>query len=238
MRFPGRASNAIRPVMLGTAGGPPARHIAGFRTPTPEGFVTRDHNEALNSYITDMLALEEHIEKAIKGQAQDLKDDPEFMREIQAIHRTVEHHIADLKGLVDRRNAGGPVNALKKVGSTVAGLAAGAIDLMRTEGLPKNLRDDYAAFSLATISYVMLHTTALALGEREVSELARQHFVEYAQVVTRLNEVVPAAVVGLLQREGLAASDAVLNEVNRTVEEAWSRTDPSRTTQPSATPVL
>ncbi len=200
--------------------------------------MARDRTEALNSYITDMLALEEHIEKAIKGQIQDLKDDPEFVQEIQTIHRKVQHHIADLKGLVDRRNAGGAVDVIKKAGSTVAGIAAGAIDLLRTEGLPKNLRDDYAAFSLATISYVMLHTTALALGEREVSDLARQHFVEYAQVVTRLNEVVPAAVVRLLQREGLAATDAVLNEVNRTVEEAWSRTDASRTTQPSATPVL
>lgn len=200
--------------------------------------MARDREEALNSYITDMLALEEHIEKAIKGQIKDLKDDPEFVREIQSINRTVEHHISDLKVLVDRRDAGGAADAIKKVGSNLAGLAAGAIDLLRTEGMPKNLRDDYAAFSLATISYVMLHTTALAMGNREVSDLARQHFVDYAQVVTRLNQVVPAAVVRLLQREGLAASDVVLNEVNRTVEEGWSRTEASRTVNPSATPVL
>lgn len=200
--------------------------------------MARDRTDALNSYITDMLALEEHIEKAIKGQIQDLKSDPEFVGEIQTINRTVEHHIADLKQLVEHEKAGGPVEAIKKVGSTVAGLAAGAIDLLRSEGLPKNLRDDYAAFSLATISYVMLHTTALALGDREVADLARQHFIDYAQVVTRLNQVVPAAVVRLLQREGLAASDAVLNEVNRTVQEGWSQTDASRIGQPSATPVL
>jgi ferritin-like metal-binding protein YciE len=200
--------------------------------------VARDRQEALNSYITDMLALEEHIEKAIKGQIKDLKDDPEFVREIQSINRTVEHHISDLKALVDRRDAGGAADAIKKVGSNLAGLAAGAIDLLRTEGMPKNLRDDYAAFSLATISYVMLHTTALAMGNREVSDLARQHFLDYAQVVTRLNQVVPAAVVRQLQREGLAASDVVLNEVNRTVEEGWSRTEASRTVNPSATPVL
>lgn len=200
--------------------------------------MARDREEALNSYITDMLALEEHIEKAIKGQIKDLKDDPDFLREIQSINRTVEHHISDLKALVDRRDAGGAADAIKKVGSNLAGLAAGAIDLLRTEGMPKNLRDDYAAFSLATISYVMLHTTALAMGNREVSDLARQHFLDYAQVVTRLNQVVPAAVVRLLQREGLAASDVVLNEVNRTVEEGWSRTEASRTVNPSATPVL
>ena len=200
--------------------------------------VARDRAEALNSYITDMLALEEHIEKAIKGQIKDLKDDPEFVREIQAINRTVEHHISDLKGLVVRRDAGGPVDAIKKVGSNLAGLGAAAIDLVRTEGTPKNLRDDYTAFSLATISYVMLHTTALATGDTEVSDLARQHFIDYAQVVTRLNQVVPAAVLRLLQREGLAFSDAVLNDVNRTVEEGWSRTEASRTAVPPTTPVL
>ena len=200
--------------------------------------MARDREEALNSYITDMLALEEHIEKAIKGQIKDLKDDPEFVREIQSINRTVEHHISDLKALVDRRDAGGAADAIKKVGANLAGLAAGAIDLLRTEGMPKNLRDDYAAFSLATISYVMLHTTALAMGNPEVSDLGRQHFIDYAQVVTRLNQVVPAAVVRQLQREGLAASDVVLNEVNRTVEEGWSRTEASRTVNPSATPVL
>jgi hypothetical protein len=33
-----------------------------------EVFVARDKNEAINSYITDMLSLEEHIEKALRGQ--------------------------------------------------------------------------------------------------------------------------------------------------------------------------
>ena len=130
------------------------------------------------------------------------------------------------------------MEAIKKAGSNIAGVGAAAIDQLRTQGMPKNLRDDYTAFSLATISYVMLHTTALATGDREVSDLARQHFIDYAQVVTRLNQVVPAAVLRLLQREGLAFSDAVLNDVNRTVEEGWARTEPSRTTYPSSTPAL
>ena len=35
---------------------------------------------------------------------------------------------------------------------------------MRTEGISKALRDDYAAFSLAAISYSMLHTTHWGSG--------------------------------------------------------------------------
>lgn len=197
--------------------------------------MAKDPKEAIDSYITDMLALEQHIEKAIRGQLQDIKDDPEFVRELQPIHRKIEHHISDLKGLADRREATGAADLLKKAGSAVAGLAAGAIDLLRTEGLPKNLRDDYAAFSLAAIGYVMLHTTALALGEREVADLARQHFIDYAQVVTRLNAVVPEAVLRFLQREGLAptGTDVVLGEVSRAVEEGWRR--PEELARPGAT---
>jgi hypothetical protein len=187
----------------------------------PEGIVARDRNEALNSYVTDMLALEDHIEKAIRSQLTDLKDYPDVVAELRQIHRTIEHHISDLRGLGDRRKAGGVVETVKRAGSAVAGVAAGIIDLVRSEGLPKNLRDDYTAFSLATIGYVMLHTTALSLDDREVAEMAEQHFRDYAHATTRLHAIVPAAVIRSLQEEGLPARNEVLGQVNRTVEEVW-----------------
>ena len=138
------------------------------------------------------------------------------------MHRTIEHHISDLRGLGDRRNARRVARRVKRAGSAVAGVAAGVIDLVRTEGLPKNLRDDYTAFSLATIGYVMLHTTALSLDEREVAELAQQHFRDYAHAITRLHAIIPAAVIRSLQEEGLPARNEVLSQVNRTVEEVWN----------------
>ncbi|HUF34475.1 MAG TPA: hypothetical protein VMN37_00930 [Gemmatimonadales bacterium] len=182
----------------------------------------RDRNEALNSYVTDMLSLEDHIEKAIRGQLTDLKDYPEVVTELRQIHRTIEHHISDLKKLKERRNAGGVAEKVKRAGSAVAGVAAGIIDLVRTEGLPKNLRDDYTAFSLATIGYVMLHTTALSLDDAEVAELAQQHFRDYAHATTRMHTIVPGAVVRSLQEQGLPARSEVLTQVGRTVEEGWN----------------
>jgi hypothetical protein len=107
-------------------------------------------------------------------------------------------------------------------GSAVAGVAAGVIDLVRTEGLPKNLRDDYTAFSLATIGYVMLQTTALSLDDREVAELAQQHFRDYAHALTRIHAIIPEAVIRLLQEEGLPARNEVLSQVHRNVEEVWN----------------
>jgi len=186
--------------------------------------VARDKNEAINSYIGDMLALEDHIEQALKGQLTDLKDYPDVVAELRQIHHQVEHHIADLRALSDRRNAGGVAQTVKRAGSAVAGAAAGVLDLVRSEGLPKNLRDDYTAFNLANIGYLMLHTTALSLGDQEVADLGRQHFRDYAEAILKFDTLVPASVVRYLQQEGLPATDVVA-QVNRTVKEAWDQVE-------------
>jgi ferritin-like metal-binding protein YciE len=183
--------------------------------------VARDKNEAINSYLSDMLSLEDHIEKALRGQLQDLKDHPDVVSELKEIHRKVEHHISDLRELTERRGAGGVVTTVKRAGSAVVGAAAALLDLVRTEGLPKNLRDDYTALSLATIGYVMLYTTALALEDREVAELAHVNFSDYARSVVRLNTVIPGAVLSFLKDEGFPVGD-VLREVGRSLEEVWS----------------
>ncbi len=183
--------------------------------------MARDINETIDSYVTDMLALEDHIDKAIRSQIEALKDYPEVVTELRGIHQKVERHISDLKALTGGRDAGGVTEAIKRAGSAVLGAAAGVIDLVRTEGLPKNLRDDYTALSLASIGYVMLHTTALSLGETEVAQLAHQGFRDSADSVSRIQNLIPAAVVGYLQLEGLPARENVVPQVRQTIEEVW-----------------
>jgi hypothetical protein len=68
---------------------------------------------------------------------------------------------------------------------------------------------------------VMLYTTGLGLEDREVAELARQHFADYADAVTRLHNIVPAAVIRFLKEDGLPVREDVLPEVSRTTEEVW-----------------
>jgi ferritin-like metal-binding protein YciE len=183
--------------------------------------VARDKDEAINSYITDMLSLEEHIQKAVNGQLEDLADYPEVTRDIRQVLRKVDQHISDLREFSTRRSAKGPTDAIKRAGSILLGLGAAAVDLVRKEGLAKNLRDDYTAFSLATVGYVMLHTTALSLGEQEVADLARQHFSDYAHAVTLLHNVIPGAVVRFLREDGLPVREDVLPQISRTIEEVW-----------------
>ena len=181
----------------------------------------RNPADAINSYITDMLALEEHIEKAVRGQIQALGDHPQVGADLKEVQRWVQLHIAVLKQLTQLRGAATATDTVKRAGSSVLGRAAGAIDLLRSDGQSKNLRDDYTAFSLAAIGYVMLNTTALALGDQEVADLANHHLRDYARGVIALHYIIPAVVVRSLQKEGLPAREDILKDVSRNVEKAW-----------------
>ena len=187
--------------------------------------MSRNPNEAINSYVTDMLGLEHHLQKAIAGQIEDLDEDyPEFVQHLRVVEREVDKHIQNLKALTERRaNAGqGLADVVKRAGSAVMGAGAAAVDFVRNEKLPKNLRDDYTATSLAAIGYVMLYTTARSLGDREVADLAHQHLRDHARNVMRLHNIIPAAVVTFLQKDGLSARSEVLGEVAQTLESVWS----------------
>ena len=187
--------------------------------------MSRTPEEAINSYITDMLALEDHIEKALRAQVADFKDEyPMFTTQLDPIHRNVRRHIQALKGLSDDRDAGAGnavAGAVKRAGSIVAGLGAAAIDLVRNEKLPKALRDDYTALNLASIGYVMLLATARALDDPRVADLAEQHLRDCAEAVMALHRIIPAAVVKLLQEDELPAHADILPAVARTLDEVW-----------------
>jgi hypothetical protein len=197
----------------------------------------RSTTDAINSYITDMLSLEEHIDKAVTGQIQALGDHPQVGADLQAIQRWVRLHIAVLTQLTRLRGATTATDSIKRAGSSVLGRAAGAIDLLRSDGQPKNLRDDYTAFSLAAIGYLMLNTTALALGDQEVADLANHHLRDYAMGMIALHYIIPAVVVRSLQKEGLPAREDILKDVSRNVAEAWGRGKTEQTHIAGATTV-
>lgn len=189
--------------------------------------MARTSIEAIDSYITDMISLEEHMEKPFHQQGDDLRDKhPELASELRAIHGVITQHITTLKNLRDRRDGGGErrvAEGVKRAASSVAGLGAALTDFLRSEKLPKDLRDDYTAMSLGTIGYLMLHTTALSLGDTEVAEVAQQHYNEYARAVMQLQGIIPTAVVIFLQEEGLPAQINVTSQVSKTIDQAWSQ---------------
>lgn len=183
-----------------------------------------DATKAVNSYVTDMLALEKHIQKALAGQIEDLdEEDPGFVAEIRRINGSVEQHIATLEAIAEQRQDGGQKlsDAVKRAASNVLGAGAAAVDFVRSEKLPKNLRDDYTALSLASIGYVMLYSTATSLGDTEIASVAKRHLEAHAQNTMRLHAIIPGAVIRFLQRDGLPARSEDLAQINRTVAAVW-----------------
>lgn len=186
---------------------------------------TRTSEEAINGYITDMLALEEHILSAVQGQRENLKDQhPEFSGVLEKVETIAMRHSKELKSLVEQRDIGvgsSISEVVKKAGSVVLGVGAAAIDLVRSERVPKNLRDDYTVIALATIGYAMLFTTAKSLGDAPVAMLASKQHQDYANASMELSRVVPASVLALLDDEGMEPEMSVLEDVNTELDAHW-----------------
>ncbi len=186
--------------------------------------MSRTPAEAINSYLTDMLALEEHIFTAVQGQQAALKDDhPKFSAVLHDVEALATGHAKQLKSLIEQREMGVGTLAegLKKAGSVILGVGAAAIDLVRSERVPKNLRDDYTVIALATVGYAMLFTTAKALSDTPVANLAAALHKDYAKAAMALHHVVPASVLAMLVEEGLAADASVVSAVNTELDSHW-----------------
>jgi ferritin-like metal-binding protein YciE len=182
--------------------------------------------EAVHGYITDMLALEEHIEKALQAQVSTHEENsPTVTSALRGMQSTIEGHIAALRALDGAVESGGGQalgEAVKRVGAMLAGLGAAAIDLVRNERLPKNLRDDVTAFSLAATGYLMLHTTALGLGESTTADLAERHLADYAEMIMKLNHLLPGVVLAFLNSEELPVDMTVETQALAAYRKAWT----------------
>lgn len=179
--------------------------------------------ETIHSYVTDMLALEKHIQTAVAGQIEDLDEHADVKGALIRIHAMCETHAHALEAISARReqNLGGVSKVIKKAASSLLGLGAAAIDFVRTEKLPKDLRDDYTAISLAYIGYLMLHTTALSLGDTEVADTARVHLGAHADAMMALQRIIPAATIAYLASENLAPDASILAKVDETISQSW-----------------
>jgi len=182
--------------------------------------VRQKHEQTIADYVGDMAALESHIEEALDRQLKEVQDDPEAHAAVQRFHDTVRQHRDTLLALQEDIGAT-PGNPVKAAGAALLGKAAGVIDLVRTEGISKSLRDDYTAFSLAAISYSMLYTTAQGLRNQQLASLAERHLTDYAQAIERINEIMPGVVHRELVKDGHQTNEGAVAATHQVVPSAW-----------------
>lgn len=159
--------------------------------------------EIVSQYVSDMHVLESHILQPLRRQVKQTQtEQPDVSRALQGYVATTERHIARLEARLKALGSQDTLIDRAKQGvSALFGLAAAAIDTVRTHPFAKDLRDDYTAASLAVISYVMLRTTALACDDQETAQLAETHMNETVQMLQWLARTIPAQVVRDLERE-------------------------------------
>jgi ferritin-like metal-binding protein YciE len=184
--------------------------------------VSDKHRRTIADYVGDMAALESHVEEALDRQLTEVKDDPVALAAVRDFHDMVKRHRDTLRAMDEEtgKTIGTPI---KEAGAALFGKAAGIIDLLRSEGISKALRDDYAAFSLAAISYSMLHTTATALDDSRVASLAERHLRDHADAIMRINEIMPEVVMHELEKDGHRADAAAVEATRAAVLRSWQQ---------------
>jgi hypothetical protein len=191
---------------------------AAGATPTQPG------SKTVADWLGDLVALESHIEEALDRQLTLTQSSPTARPAVERYHAMVKSNRDALK---ERQSAIGTTagNPVIKAGTTLLGKAAGLIDKVRTEAISKALRDDYTAFNLAAIGHSMLHTTALALGDKTTADLAMRCMEGHARAVQEINHLIGDVVMEELRKDNLPVvnSDAA-SESRKLVDQIWRST--------------
>jgi ferritin-like metal-binding protein YciE len=172
-----------------------------------------------------MISVEEHIESALDRQINEVKDHPMAAAAVQRFHDMVKHNRDHMKQYQEKLGTTGG-NPIKKVGAAVLGAAAGVVDMVRTEGISKALRDDYTAFNLAAISYTMLYTTANALNDQELASICEEHLRSYAKAIQEINQLIPDVVVDELRKDKHQVNASAVSKANEMTNAVWKETAP------------
>jgi ferritin-like metal-binding protein YciE len=181
-----------------------------------------DVQHSLATYVSDMLALEQHVAVPFRTQ----RDDADFRSVAAAATIAVrlaslaEAHIQTLQSALDSLG-GHPAHTAKAALSTIEGWFAGAIDRIRKTKVAKGLRDDYTVLALCTASYSMLLTTANAFGNFAIAQLAKRHIQDYAQAIVDIGDALPLVVVDDLNQTGMPVDRRIVERSQAEIRSAW-----------------
>jgi len=183
----------------------------------------KERSETLQKYVSDMMAVEDHIAAAVKRQTEHedvYKHNPQVGQVIQSIAQMTEQHSQHLKQHL-QSIGGDPAKGIKEVATAALGAVAGMYDKVRNETVSKMLRDDYTALNLAAVSYTMLHTTGLALRDQATADLALRHLQHYAQIIMQINQLIPTVVVADLRDDVPMLNEASVQQAIQNTQDAW-----------------
>jgi hypothetical protein len=185
----------------------------------------KDAKDVLREYVGDMLAVEKHTLDSIERQVNDerVKEYWEAYELILKIETTLNEHTQALERYLSSIDKG-VGSLLKKAATSATGVVAGIYSRLRPEDpVSRDLRDNYTSLSLAAISYTMLYTTAHALNESKVSNLALKHLNEITPLITEISRVMPNVVAQELSKEKKLDHPSIAKEAVDATQKAWNK---------------
>ena len=183
-----------------------------------------DRTAILNTYVTDMNAVETHIHAAVERQLEsdDTRKYPDAVQALTRLKTVLEQHTEALGAHIDQVEGGGFKETVKEALGSALGVAAGLYDQIRTDTVSRMIRDSYTATSLAAISYHMLYTTALGLKEERLATLALNNLKGLTPILVDLSKVVCTVVASELDDEDKIYTASVGTQAVTDTQTAWS----------------
>jgi F0F1-type ATP synthase membrane subunit b/b' len=145
----------------------------------------------LTTYTSDLHALERHFMNAVKRQKTSARaTDKRAVELLNELDKMASSHVQKMEAELEQM--GGEVKAtIKSKIASFTGSVAGMIDSVRDDALSKMLRDDYAALSMITIGYTMLHTHALSNENQKLADISKSHLEDCTILITEISKVIP-----------------------------------------------
>jgi len=179
--------------------------------------------DQIAKYVHDVHSLITHGHQAIKRQRDQLKDSghADAVTAVSGFESVMDQHLAMLSARLEAMGES-TASPVQDAASAVAGVVAGAYNAVRSEEASKSVRDDYTFFSHSGIAYLMLHTTALALGDPETGRLADRGYRDMARLMMEIDRIMPGLVVAEMRENGFTPRDTSA-ESARLISDAWRR---------------
>jgi len=175
----------------------------------------------IKTYTSDLHALERHLMNAVKKQKNsDKVIDKRAVELLNNLDKMTSAHVQKLSADLDQMGAEVKSKVKSKIAS-FTGSVAGMIDSVRDDALSKMLRDDYAALSMITMGYTMLHTHALSNDNKELADMSKSHLDDCTIMITEISKVVPMVTAYEINSD-TSMAEAVGKRALESTQQSWS----------------
>ncbi len=145
--------------------------------------------------VTELFALESDLEAAVSAQREAMRAHPEAAAAVDRFHAMITEQRDALRSYLEGRG--------ETANPTASGVSPFLGDGPLARAASDILRDDYAAFTYAAISYAMLVELAFRLYDQDLRALAPKHLNGYAEAAKMINQLIINTVADELGAAGL-----------------------------------